>query len=218
MPLATRHLPWLVLLLLLAGVPIALAALRPGRWDDCADPAALRDSGRFLEGTPGAEFQRFFRRHVFQRDEGTLPAGPGLEPLRYRLLRSDEARYPYEQPTRFLRIPMDPERSVVRWVEADGDRLPIHLQYAHLRGIVRVVASVFVYDGRLVDSLLPLQIGSAARQLVRGRRPMTVFQVDGFGPPARQQQIEDPAIAWLASAWQAYRSICLPPPAPVRSR
>jgi hypothetical protein len=147
---------------------------------------------------------------VFQREEGTLPAGPGLDPLRYRFVRTDEARYPFDQPTRLLRVPMDPEHRVLRWIEADGDRLPVHLIYAHQAGAIRVVASVFLYDGRLVDSLLVRQIASAPQQLVRGRRPLTLFQVDGFGAPPYQQRIEDQAIAWLVSSWRAYRGLCEP--------
>ena len=55
-----------------------------------------------------------------------------------------------------------------------------------------------------------MQIRSALRQLVRGRRPITLFQADSFGSPRRRAQLEERAIAWLASGWSAYREICLP--------
>jgi hypothetical protein len=207
---SARHLRWVVAMLLLAAAPIALVTLRPGRWDDCADPEALVDLGRVLEGTPGAEFQRFHRSHVFQREEGTLRAGPGLPPLRYRIVRTDEARYPFDQATRFLQTPMDPERREVRWVEAEGERLPVHLMYARQSGDLRVLASLFLYDGQGVESLFPRQLVSAPRQLLRGRRPLTLLQVHGSGPPPSRQRIEERAIAWLISAWQAYRGFCRP--------
>ncbi len=205
-----RHLPWLVALLVVAAVPVLLATFRPGRWDDCADPEALRDVGRLLEGTATRDDQAFLRRHLFQRHEATLPAVPGLHPLRVRVVRSDEVRYPFDQQTKFLRVPMDPERSSVRFVEAGGERVPVHFVYAHQAGALRVVASLFVYDGRPVDRLLPMQIRSSLRQLVSGRRPITLFQVDGFGPAARRAQLEEAAIDWLVSGWSVYREACRP--------
>lgn len=207
----THQLPWLVALLVLAAIPVTLVALRPGRWDDCADPAAFREVGAILEGEP-AKSQSPYRSPVFQRVEGTL-AGPGVHPLRYRVIRTDDPRRSYDQPTRFLKVPIDPERSVVRHVEAGGRRVPVHIAYAHLGDTIRLVASLYVYDGRAVDSLLPMQLGSALPQLAHGRRPMTLLQVDGFGPPDLREQIEDRAIAWLASSWSVYREICAPQPA-----
>lgn len=209
-PRPNRHLPWVVALLVLAALPVVLAALRPRRWDDCADPEALRRIAASLDGRPAAHDQDFLESHLFQRDEGSLPARPGTSALGVRFLRSDEVRYPFDQQTKFLRVPMDPERSSVRFAEAGGERVPIHLVYAHQAGALRVVASLFVYDGRPVDRLLPMQIRSSLRQLVSGRRPITLFQVDGFGPAARQSQLEEAAIDWLVSGWRVYREICRP--------
>jgi hypothetical protein len=208
----TRQLRWLVALLVLAAIPISLVVLRPGRWDDCADPGALRDIGSIFDGRP-AESQSLYRSPVFQRIEGSLSAGPGLHPLRYRVIRTDDPGRSFDQPTRFLKVPIDPERSVVRQVEASGESVPVHVAYAHLGDTIRLVASLYIYDGRAVDSLLPMQIRSALPQLARGRRPLTLLQVDGFGPPAVREQIENRAIAWLVSSWDAYREICAPPPA-----
>lgn len=204
----TRPQKWLVGMMTLAAIPVCVAALRPERWDDCANPEALRRLDDVLEGEP-KDVQRFFHSHVFQRDEGNLSdPGWGLAPLQYRIVRSDEPRYPVEQPTRFLMIPMDPDRSEVRYAEADGVSIPIHMMYAHFGGVLRVVASLYVYDGQPVDSLLPMQIRSALRQLLRGRRPITLFQVHGFGPPGARAGIEDVAVDWLRSAWGAYRDVC----------
>jgi hypothetical protein len=82
--------------------------------------------------------------------------------------------------------------------------------YAHHVSAIRVVASLYVYDGQPVDSLLPLQIRSAARQLQAGRRPLTLLQVHGAGPPSREQEIEERAVSWLTSAWSSYRDLCQP--------
>jgi hypothetical protein len=212
MRLATRPLRWLLPLLLLAAVPVSLVALRGERWDDCADPEALSRIGAVLEGEP-AEFQPFYRSHVFHRHEGNLPVGPKLPPFRYRIVRSDEPRYPFEQPTRFLQVPMNPERSVVRLIEADGRSVPVHFDYAHFAEALRVAGSIYVYDGQPVDALLPLQVRSAWTQLVRGRRPITLFQIHGHGPSAARTEIEDRQIAWLLSAWSAYRDVCAGEPA-----
>ncbi len=204
-----RHLPWLVALLLFAALPVLFATFRPGRWDDCADPEALRDIGSRLAGTEGRDGQVSVRSHLFQRHEATLPVA-GLHPLRVRVVRTDEVRYPFDHQTKFLRVPMDPERSAVRWVDNGDGRLPIHFVYAHQAGAIRVVASLFVYDGQVVDRLLAMQLRSAPRQLMAGRRPMTLLQVDGFGAPPRQEQIEDAAIAWLLSGWRVWSEICRP--------
>lgn len=209
MQVPTRPLRWLVPVLLLAAIPVGLVAARGERWDDCADPEALLEIGARLEGEP-SDFQPFFRSHVFQRNEGNLRVGPRFEPFRYRVARSDEARYPLEQPTRFLSVPMDPERSVVRAIESDGRVVPIHFHYAHFSTSLRVAGSLYVYDGQPVDTLLPLQIRSAGRQLARGRRPITLFQIHGHGPPAVRGEIEDLQIDWLLSAWRAYQDICSP--------
>ena len=210
MRLALRPLRWLVPLLLLAAIPVAIVLLRDERWDDCADPEALRALHQALPGEP-VEYQAFYRRHVFQRDEGTVPAGPSLQPFRYRIVRSDEPRYPLEQPTRFLRVPMDPERAVVRRVEHEGRLVPIHFHSAHFGQALRVAGSLYVYDGQPVDALLPLQVRSAAAQLVRGRRPITLFQIHGYGRPRQRGELEQRQRDWLLSAWDAYQRVCTPP-------
>jgi len=212
MPLALRPLRWLVPLLLLAAIPVAIVLLRGERWDDCADPEALRALHEALEGEP-VEYQPFYRRHVFQRNEGTVPAGPSFQPFRYRIVRSDEPRYPLEQPTRFLRAPMDPEHTVVRRVEYEGRTVPIHFHSAHFGKVLRVAGSLYVYDGQPVDALLPLQVRSAVAQLVRGRRPITLFQVHGYGRPRQRGEVEQRQIDWLLSAWSAYQLVCAPAPA-----
>ena len=203
----TRLLPWLAGLLALAAIPVCVAALRTERWDDCADPERLRDVGSLVPGDAEGP-RKLYRTGVFQRVEGTLPAGPGLHPLRFRIVRTDEPRDPFEQPTRFLRVPMDPERSNVRHVEADGTQLPVHFAYAHLADTLRIVASVYLYDGQAVESLLRVQIGSAWSQLLHGRRPLTLLQVEGFGAPELRERIERGAIDWLVAGARAYREVC----------
>lgn len=205
--LPRRPLPWLALLLGLAAIPVSLSAVRPDRWDDCAHPEALVHLADHLEGEAIA-FQRLAHSHVFLRIEMELPTRPGMQPFRARIVRTDEARYPVEQPTRFLRFPMDPEQSVVRRVEANGGSIPIHVLSEHFGKAIRVASSLYVYDGEPVDSLLPLQLRSAPAQLLRGRRPITLFQVHSHGPPRLREAIEERQIAWLLSAWNAYRELC----------
>lgn len=213
MPLELRQLRWIIALLTLAAIPVVMVLVRGERWDDCANPQELRGIGATLGGDP-AEFKPFYRRHVFQREEGDLHAGPNLDRFRYRVVRSDEPRYPLEQPTRFLRVPMDPESTIVRHFEDGGRSVPIHFSVAHFGGALRIAASLYVYDGEPVEALLPLQLRSAAAQLVRGRRPITLFQVHGFGLPSARSEVEQRQVAWLLSAWSAYQRVCRLGPVP----
>jgi hypothetical protein len=98
-------------------------------------------------------------------------------------------------------------RRGIRWLDAGDDRIPVHWRYDDSEATY-VVNHLFVQDGRPVRHPLVAGVANAARQVLRGPRPITLLLVDGLGPSSRREAIERSAEEWLRAAWHRYSAEC----------
>ncbi|MEE9609018.1 MAG: hypothetical protein V3U03_14860 [Myxococcota bacterium] len=210
MTLSTRHLPLFLLALTVAAVPVWANALSGKRWERCADPEALldvsgvagtRSVGEIVLRRPGA---------VFAALAGELEKQVWVEPLSFRLVRSDDATLLYNDWARWLRVPMDPDRLFTREELVAGERVTVRVATAALAHTLQLAVYLFVYDGRPVDSLLPRQIRTSFAQAVKGTMPLTFYIVGGRVPKHRASEAQDAAVEWVLAAWRHHRQVCRP--------
>ena len=208
MRISTRYLPGLLALLALALVPVVVQSYAGRQDEDCGDVAQLLDTGRIPGGEPiGPVDERGIT--VAQFAQGRLrDRQPGLPVLGYQVLRSFEP----------LRLALKPTRGLVnsilflppelRWIEADGERLPVHVTTDPSSTEVRFASYLLVYQSRPVVSLLGAQLRSAVPQIVGGTRPLTILLAGGSAPGYRLEESLRVSERWLAAAWRHHRDAC----------
>ena len=210
-PLSARFALPLVALLLLASIPVALHVDTDRRRDDCADPAALRA----LPPPPGAsgwsESPDEYENGVFQWTEALdLADAAGPDPLRFRLVRSVEPASLALMPQAYLGAQNQDYARWVEWVEAGGQRIPVHVRRAEKGGLVRIMAYLFVYAGRPVEHPIRANLASALDGLVGGAQPLTLYWSMGSARARGSRSLETGAVRWVSSAWENHARVCAP--------
>lgn len=207
-PLSPRLAVPLLVLALAAAVPVWTHALAAPRADDCADPAALLDTGAIPGAGAGADepHEREWLDHW--RTGELAPTRSDLPPPRYELLRSHAPAILYEGIVAFLpKEFVEDERRVLR-VPADGGSVPVHVLYDHGTRILKYVAYVYVYDARPQESPALAHLASAVSELLSGARSLSVYMVSGLAPGGVDGPEVRAAAAWLAGATGHYRAVC----------
>ncbi len=207
-PLARRFVTPSLALFLVAGIPIWLHAATAWELDDCADPAALLEVQHVPSSRVVQERVDRYGRGRFQWTEGELVHGDhASDVLRFRIVRSFDAFAFYGPPLPYFFGNAFPEdRRELSQVDADGVQLPIHWRHASVGPSLH--GYVFVMDGRPVVRPFDGGLASAGRQLLSGRRPITLFVVYGTFARSPAADVEARAEAWLVDAWRRYRSVC----------
>ncbi len=210
-PVSTRYGPHLLILLLLASVPVLVHFYVGVRADACANPGALRETAGIAGSRLGRERPDMHHRTRVQWTEGFVDMGrPGQRELAFRIQRSFEPSRYYLGPTAYRAATPFADRAELRWVDADGEKLPVHLLYDRSEPRVKLSAYLYVYDSQPVWHPFPASLGSAPWQLVHGTRPLTFYLVYGSVPRARVAVAEELATQWLVAAWKHYRGVCSP--------
>ena len=208
-PVSRRHLPGIALLLALAAIPVLANAWKERRYDECRRPDLLLDTDRIGAGTgPEGERRDEYFGSVFQRSEGRI--GGEFRWLQYAVVRSTNPRDLY-LPAKFRHFPIFDDETRVEHLAAGDESLPVRFVYHQRTDELHVMAYFYVYDGRPATNLVGPQLATAARQLVHGRRPLTLFMASAFVPPQRRGDAEPPMRDWLVAAWRHYERACLPP-------
>ena len=214
-PVSPRYAVPALVMLSLSMVLVLSHALHPRYVDDCANPEALLATSmieRFR--TPRAEWREHWARHRPERvqwSEATVPFGEnGKDPLHLLIIRSFRAASLAQRPIGLLPAPFEPERRNNSVVGRGSRGLPIHRVYDDTRALTRLAAYVFVYDGRPVSNPFLAQLRSAATQIVRGTRPLTLLLAEGSSPSGQLEALEERLDEWLIAAWDYYRSVCTP--------
>ena len=207
--LSTRYAVPLLVLLALALAPVAHHALVDRTLDDCADPAALLDTTAIEGSTPSHQHDTG-RWSLIQWTQGDVDTrGLKIPAMRYHVVRSFEPARLALGPTETLVTPINFSPARLRWVEADGERLPVHSVYVHSWSGSRVATYLFAYGDRAVENPFGAGLGNAISQLWSGTQPLTLFVIDGAASPKRVVLAEQRQVDWLVAAWQRYREVCI---------
>jgi hypothetical protein len=211
-PIADRPLLPLLAILLATLVPVFYHAFGDANRDDCADPAGLLAAYR-IEGTQ--EESERWDKHIkdwIQWTEGEINATRSdVEPLSFRIIRTFRGRRVYLRPTIFLPERLEPDHIEVRWIDVDGERVPISIGtvFQHSKRSMKLAAYLFAYEDKPVIHPFREHLASALPQVFGGTRPLTLFLVSGYAKQDQIESIERPALEWLANAWRHYRDSCL---------
>lgn len=223
--LSRRHARWLVLLLGAALLPFVLEEVRPRRHDDCRHPDMLT----LTLAIPGSKPSRRRERQAPAR-EGEAPRGPVVGPpgsnadftqwtegeianpqddrnaLRFWIIRTFDPGA--ASPRRVLREGFDPESHEVREVPSEAGAVPVHVAIDRTRDPGRLVAWVWVYDGRPTADLFPALVRAAPRRVLRGSVPVTFFLVNGAFYEPDAAAVDALATKWIADAWSHMARFC----------
>ncbi len=210
-PLSTRYLPPLLVLLVLAAIPVTIHGVGTLRSDDCRDAEAFLATERIPGSRPDPRVREWISKSLVQWSVGGIRIGPeGSKEIRYRIVRSYDASDLYNYPLKFLGRPFDPDRTEFAWRDAKGERLPVYVATMHRHGAVQLAVYMFVARAGPVASPLRMELESALPRLIFGSRPSTLLMVSGIAPSGRRQEIEEAAVDWLGSALTYYREVCQP--------
>jgi hypothetical protein len=102
------------------------------------------------------------------------------------------------------------EGGVLRWIDADGDRLPVRWNAGQDARTAQIEAYVYVQAGRPVTHPLRSSLALALPQLVGGTRPITLLLVSGVATPDEREALDRAAEAWLVAAWRQLEAACRP--------
>ncbi len=209
--LSTRYVGPLLALLLFALVAVWIYSYGWFRSDDCADSAALLETG-WIEGLKRAGKPNGKPKPwLLQGIRGSVATeSPGIQPLVFQILRSFELARLYERPVRLLPEGRDfvVSTGTLEWVGSQDDQLPIHKIFKEGLGTTRLGAYMFLYDSQpMSDPSLGL-VSATLRRLTTGRRPLTLLTVSVTSSTSRREAAERLAEEWLRSAWEHYRSVC----------
>lgn len=205
--LSSRHARWLVVLLGLCLVPVVAAELRPRRRDDCRNPDMLLATVLIPGSKPRATPPDRRPEGVIQWSEGEV-ANPLLpsRPLRFHIIRSFDRAH--TSPMGVLEKPIDAESVATESVATHAGELPINVAIDHTRAPSRIVAWVFVFDGRAVASPFLSIVKSAPEQLLRGTLPLSLLVIEGVAPEGGAERVVTAARGWLGAAWEHVAVAC----------
>jgi hypothetical protein len=207
--ISSRYLGILLALLIIVLAPVSIYSYRGHPVDDCARPDALRDVMR-IPGTLDAREQwRVYGPRVAQSTAGRIASEQGLPPMDFRVMRTFEPVRAYLRPYGFLSPAVEPDQSLFRSVEVDGEELQIPVVHGNRGSHVHFATYLLIYAHRIDNKPFRTQLETALAQLVRGTRPITLFLVSGIVPQTRLRVAEREAFDWLANAWRHYGSVCL---------
>ncbi len=210
-PLSTRYLVALLVLLVLAAIPVTIHGMGVLRSDDCRDPEALQATERIPGSRPYPNARKWIATPLVQWSVGGVRNGSGgATELDYRIVRSYDASDLYNYPLKFVEQPFDPDRTEFAWRDAKGERLPVYVATLHRHGSVQLAVYMFVARAGPVASPLRMELESALPQLIFGSRPSTLLMVSGIVSSGWRQEIEEVAVDWLGSALTYYREVCQP--------
>ena len=208
--LARGWVPHLSVLLAVSLVPVALHSYVGVEAERCENPSAI--APRWLPGESPNAHERYIEERMkpdlWRQGRVRTEAGPALT---YTIARGFDAKHIYYRPEYKLLPGTRPVAQEIRWIDADGGRLPVHrpLYERELRSpVVGFAAYVVVYDGTPVESGYRAQLLSGVRQILRGRVPATLLFVSGRVLESELPAAEERAYDWLRASWQNYRVIC----------
>ena len=209
---STRFARALAGLVALVLVPVVLHSYLGIQRDDCRAPLALApaEHASALERGRDAWMREHFAASAWR--EGRIAGASGAPTLSYTVVRSYDAKRVYYRPENTLLRGHNVRARELEWVDAHDVRLPIHRpRYASPGASLRAVAGyLLVYEGRPVADPYRAQLLAAARQLLGGSAPMTLFFVHGSATVEQVEETELRVRTALREQWERYRSSCLP--------
>lgn len=210
---STRFVVPMVALALACGAIVWPRWLQPQRVDPCAHADVLGVTGLIAGSKPEGERRENRSDDVIQWSEGRIPDERfPRDPMMFRIVRNYSVLKAAERPLGLLPKTVEPEAVRIEHIDAPGGPLPVHMVRTTGRGVFYVVAYVFVFGNEPVAEPFLAQLRGAFRELLHGRRPLTLIFAAGMATPETAAHREELALRWIASAWEHYRAMCVATP------
>ena len=177
--------------------------------EDCVQPSGLFAFCNFAgdRAVTGRRLKTMFGE--VEWCGGTFPGKGGSRPaLDYWILISYDAKKLYHLPETGLVRGAAPSDRVTEYLQAAGERIPIHRAYYPATDGDIFVAYMLIYNSQPVGNPYVAQLLSFPRQLVRGTAPINLFFVSGRGPGGTLARMEETGLSWLLESLERYRSLC----------
>jgi hypothetical protein len=210
--LSPKYAPHLLALLVLVAIPVYVHQGGRSYVDDCADPLALRDHFDF--DTPHPLVDRPEQLNYFRTMwlDGHIDYGdPVRGQLKFSVARSFRPSYLYLDWHELRPGFIEPEDIKLRYVDVDGERLPVQVLVGRDQSPPLVAAYILVYNNRPVERPFLTQLRASFDELFSTLPPMTMYFVTGQVARRDLEIAEQRAVEWLANGWRQFRSICSPP-------
>jgi hypothetical protein len=176
--------------------------------EDCRELSGLFPNAAGDTSSPRRDARM---REVFdavQWEEGTLDTTVPASQMKFSIIRSYDPKKIYHHPEISLVRGATPARRDVEYIDAEGERVPVHRAYYNPASTTALVAFILIYHSRPVDNPYLSQIRSAPLQFVRGSYPMTLFFVSAQAPASATREMETQMKKWLIDGWRRYKTSC----------
>jgi hypothetical protein len=202
-----------IALAVVAAIPIAWHAIAAPTADACRDAEALLGSEWIGEGRVTDHWPPLPGPTDVLRIGGEIAgSSDDVAPMKFRLSRGFEPLTYYAtseihdiDPT----FATDVAGHRVE-LEADGATLPVYWLEDSLESKFRLRAYFYAFEGRPVEHVFPAGVAAAARQLVHGTLPVTLFVVRAEGQVSASDAMRGAARDWLRAAWARHQEVCAP--------
>ena len=207
---STRYVWPIVALALVAGAVVWPRWLAPTRVDPCAHPEVLGVTGLIPGTQPEGERRERRSADIVQWSEGrVVDEKYPRDPLLFRIVRSYSVLKAAERPLGLMPKVLEPETVRMESLAAADGPLPVRVVRSSGHESFQIVAYFFAFGNEPVLHPFVAQLGGLFRELVHGRRPLTVFLAGGAATPESATHREELALRWLGAAWQHYRGMCV---------
>lgn len=201
---SSRHLRLLVAVLATVAVAWAALALTHRRVVGCSDPQALLDLHDLVDADLSPSV-------ASDHDESGIARGAvrlaGM-PFDVFVSRPYGLASHLMAPAEIFKSKLQPDRSQLVQVEADGRSLPVYFEDAAFRDGERIVAYLYVFQGEPVRSVLASRLVDAPAEAWSGSPPVTLIAVSGLVHRSQVEQARTDVREWMVRAWRHYRASC----------
>jgi hypothetical protein len=208
-PLSSRFAWAILVVVLMAGVPVAIHTLRLDDRDDCAHPELLNPM-IFSNVSDFEEPKGPAKPLTLSSVQGQVTTADSVPPLRFSIIRTFGPAGIIAKPSESIVHAMEIGRKELTWFVRGDSRIPIHWVSESRRAGIRFASYFFIYDAEPTAAPRTSVLTSAFPRLFTGARPLTLFAIGGEVRIKREKAAREAAEAWLLSAWDQYRSACLP--------
>lgn len=201
-PLSSRYVVVLCVMMLASAVPVAAHYVVGMSNEDCENPFELKNLT--INGATGVgEWPKHYNYAVDQYTRGEV-RGARFVWVRSTVPQPFYSERPFYTPGRDSHEPSQ----LIR-VRVDGVELPIRIWKQQDLSQTDITASLMIYRGQPVETVLAPSLKNAMETMFNGPRPVNFIGISGASHSSQTAQTQEQLVKWLAGAWTFYLRTCV---------